>query len=207
MSTISFDDRAETWDDDPRKFERAAIIASRILELCPVAADARVLDFGAGTGLLGMHFVERRAAVSFADPSAGMRAQVQRKLAESGYQSSRAIAPADPAVIVNGGYDLVASLMAVHHVPDPSATIAQLSSWLLPGGTLALCDLEPEDGSFHDPGTTGVHHGFSPDELREWCDAADLIDFRCETVFTIEENTSGVAKSYPLFLMCARRRV
>ncbi len=205
MNIPDFDDEAATWDDDPRKVQRAADIARRILSLCPCSSGDRVLDFGAGTGLLGTHFVEAGAEVTFVDPSAGMRAQLEAKLRARSAEGWRSLDLEDPQIAVPGGYDLIVSLMALHHVPDPGATIAQLSQWLAPGGSLALCDLEPEDGSFHDPGTTGVHHGFSPEQLRKWCEAAGLSGFRCETVHAVEhDQDDGGVRRYPLFLVVAK---
>jgi len=50
--------------------------------------------------------------------------------------------------------------MTLHHVPDPAALIVQLSGALLPGGTLAVADLDAEDGSFHGDNTGVLHLGF-----------------------------------------------
>jgi len=49
----TFDDRAAEWDT-PERAERARAIAALILETARPDPDARVLELGAGTGLLGL---------------------------------------------------------------------------------------------------------------------------------------------------------
>jgi cyclopropane fatty-acyl-phospholipid synthase-like methyltransferase len=195
-----FDEKAAGWDDDPMKLRRAEILATRILRTLPLEADAQVLDFGAGTGLLGMHFLERGAIVTFLDPSEGMRSQVLRKLERHPAGRGRALDPTDPAVARDSGYDLVVSAMALHHVPDPRASLEQLFAWLAPGGRLALIDLDTEDGSFHEEGETDVHLGFDRGILREWLEDLGFVDVSLETAFTIEREREGQNQEFPLFL-------
>ncbi|RKZ08182.1 class I SAM-dependent methyltransferase [bacterium] len=202
----SFDEKAAEWDDDPMKVERAATIATRVLELEKLPSGARVLEFGAGTGLLGMHFGARGAAVTFVDPSRGMREQVERKLAELEDSGSRALDTDDPRVAVDGGYALIISAMTLHHVPDPPQTLRRLAQWLAPGGRLALVDLDSEDGSFHDGGETDVHLGFDRDELARWLVESGFEDIAFETIYTIRRDAPDGPQEWPLFLVRASRR-
>lgn len=45
------------------------------------------------------------------------------------------------------GFDLAISSMALHHFPDPEATLSALVSRLEPGGTVAVIDWAPEHGN------------------------------------------------------------
>ena len=47
-----FDQTAGTWDDDPAKVERAREAADPIVERLDPSPDARLLEYGAGTGLV-----------------------------------------------------------------------------------------------------------------------------------------------------------
>ena len=47
-----FDDKAATWDDDPAKVERAGEVARAIRAAVPLNTSVRMLEYGAGTGLV-----------------------------------------------------------------------------------------------------------------------------------------------------------
>jgi SAM-dependent methyltransferase len=82
--------------------------------------------------------------------------------------------------------DLVVSAMAMHHVQDTAQLVSVFADHLLPGGRVALADLDSEDGSFHPANTEGVfHQGFDREALRslleqngfsevEYCTAQEL---------------------------------
>ena len=71
-----------------------------------------------------------------------------------------------------GRFGLVASLLALHHVPDVDGILRAFHSTLEPGGILCISDLDLEDGSFHGPGVD-VHPSRStpPLPLRSTCPA------------------------------------
>jgi ubiquinone/menaquinone biosynthesis C-methylase UbiE len=77
MPGPDFDERAATWDDDPTRVERARTVAQRILAAAPLSTDSRVLDYGAGTGLLSEGLKDHVGRLYLADPSAGMRQVAQ----------------------------------------------------------------------------------------------------------------------------------
>ncbi|WP_130650664.1 mycothiol transferase [Egicoccus halophilus] len=196
-----FDQRAATWDDDPTKVERARFAAEAVLAAVDPRPDARVLEYGAGTGLLAQHLAPRVGPLTLADPSSGMRAVMQAKV-ERGILPDAQVVDLDLSQPVDdvGPFDLVALLLALHHVPDPAPVVANLAEVLAPGGSLAIVDLEPEDGSFHGEGFEG-HPGIDPDRLRTWCEAAGLGEVDVVPCGTMERH----GQDYPLFLATARR--
>lgn len=200
-----FDERAATWDEDPVKTERAATVAREILQRVPVDGASRVLDFGSGTGLLGFHFVPRAASVTFADPSQGMLDQVNAKLAahDGGEGATVRFDPSAPAL--PGRYDAIVSLMTLHHVTSPAETLAFLAEHLEPGGWLAFCDLDAEDGSFHDDPSLKVHHGFDRGELTAILEGLGLEEIAFATPWVMRKETPDGEREYPLFLLTARR--
>jgi predicted TPR repeat methyltransferase len=48
----NFDERAESWDDDPVRVARAAAVAEGIRSRVPLSSAMRALEYGCGTGLL-----------------------------------------------------------------------------------------------------------------------------------------------------------
>lgn len=200
-----FDEKAATWDD-PARTTRAAAVAERILQRVPMGPDSHVLDFGSGTGLLGFHLLPRAGSVTFADPSEGMLAQVEAKLEglEHGTGRTHLFDPERPAL--PRAYDAVVSLMTLHHVHDPAATLAFLVEHLEPGGWLAVCDLDREDGSFHDEGDLRVHHGFDRDALAAKLRELGLEEVETSTAWVMTKDGPDGPREYPLFLLTARDR-
>ncbi|MHB1095264.1 MAG: class I SAM-dependent DNA methyltransferase [Gemmatimonadaceae bacterium] len=200
-----FDEKATTWDDDPMRVSRAAEVASQILEGIAPSRDMHLLDFGSGTGLLGIALLPYVARVTFADPSEGMLAQVAAKLRERG-DTRGSVYRLDPsAPTLPERYDAIVSLMTLHHVPDTAAVVRLLAEHLRPGGWLALCDLDLEDGSFHDHPSDEVHHGFDREELVALAEHAGLEQAKVSTAFTIQKERGNAVREYPLFLLTARR--
>ena len=203
--TEAFDDKAATWDDDPIRVSRAAEVASQIMEAIAPSQDMHLLDFGSGTGLLGFALLPYVARVTFADPSEGMLAQVAAKLRERG-DTRGSVYRLDPsAPTLPERYDAIVSLMTLHHVPDTAAVIRLLAEHLRPGGWLALCDLDREDGSFHDHPSEDIHHGFDREELVALTEHAGLEEAKVITAFTIRKERGSAVRDYPLFLLTARR--
>ena len=93
------------------------------------------------------------------------------------------------------------SLLVLHHVADTAQALSAIYDLLLPGGHLALADLDAEDGSFHDPFAEGIHHrGFERSALVEAAKAAGFVEVRTVTATEIERD----GRRYPLFLIARR---
>src|SRR5262249_1319459 len=88
MST-NFDERAATWDDDPVKVERSQRAADGIRKAVPLVGTARLLEYGAGTGLVSQALRAYVGPVTLADTSSGMRAVMERKIADGSLTDAR----------------------------------------------------------------------------------------------------------------------
>ncbi|HET6439574.1 MAG TPA: class I SAM-dependent methyltransferase [Anaeromyxobacter sp.] len=199
-----FGAKARSWDLDPSKAERARRVADLIAARVPMLAGARVLEVGAGTGLLGLALRDRVKHVTLADGSAEMLAVAGEKVA--------AIGPCNVDLLPidlerdrpRGRYELVCALLVLHHVEDVDALLDKLHDALEPGGYLCISDLEAEDGGFHGPGFTG-HHGFDRGALRASLERAGFSEIEFQHAFEIEKPVKGVTRSFPAFLAFARR--
>ena len=201
MST--FDERARDWDT-PERQARAEVVAAAIGDAVPLAPDTRAIDIGSGTGLLGIALAPHVGEVVLADPSAGMLEVANEKLSAGGPANVSAVRfdlvadppPGDP-------FDLVVSLLVLHHLEDTAAALAAIARLLKPGGHLALADLDTEDGTFHSADAEGIHHlGFDRVRLGDLARAAGFTHVEFRTATTIEDE----GRRYPLFLLIARRR-
>ena len=194
-----FDARADTWDD-PTKTARAQQVASALRRALPLSRSMRALEYGAGTGLLSFCLRDALGPITLADSSAGMRAVAERKIAAAQAHDMRVIdldlmrdpVPADR-------YDLILSMLTLHHVPDVPRVLAAFRSLLDPGGWMCHADLDAEDGSFHGP-EVDVHHGFKRTDMRSWLETAGFTDISISDCAAIEHHD----RSYPIFLAVCR---
>lgn len=97
---------------------------------------ARVLDLGAGTGLMAAMVKERwpTASVHLVDVSEGMLAEARARL-QGGSGASFEVADYATAPL-GDGWDLVVSALSIHHLEDPAkrALFARIRDALRPGG-------------------------------------------------------------------------
>jgi ubiquinone/menaquinone biosynthesis C-methylase UbiE len=199
-----FDEKARGWDKDPERVRRAEAVAEAVLERVRPSTDARVFDFGCGTGLLGFALLPHVGHVTFADDSEGMLAIVREKIEERAAENAEAMLldlTTDPPP--DRRFDLVVSLMALHHIKDTDMILRRLHTLCGAGGRLCLVDLDREDGSFHDSGFTG-HHGFDRENLAGAARRAGFHPVSIEDVFEIvRKEADGSVRRFPLFLMNA----
>lgn len=195
----SFDDRAATWDDDPGKVERAKAVAADIRAAVPLRPDSRVLEFGAGTGLLTQALRDAVGPVTLTDTSAGMRQVMEGKVASGALPDAR-VWDLDLAAgpLPDERFDVVVSLMALHHIPDTDALLANIATLLEPGGHVCIVDLDAEDGSFHGHGFEG-HRGFDRGTLASKLDDAGFVDVQIQDCQDVERD----GRAFSLFLAVA----
>ena len=108
---------------------------------------ARALDVGCGDGLLVRALASRCAAVTGLDRSAEMVDQA-RMLCAGLPNTDFVAADLLAADLPDGGFDLVASVAAIHHL-DFAAGLRRMATLLRPGGVLVVVGLA-NNGSLAD---------------------------------------------------------
>ena len=199
----SFDEKSKTWDDEPRRVRQAQAIYSAIEKGVPLQAGSNALDYGCGTGLLTLPLAKRVGRVTAVDSPAGMLEVLMQKAQAGGLGnigSLRADFTSDP--LPPESYDLITSAMSLHHVADTATLLRKFFRLLAPGGTLALADLDSEDGSFHGSMDGIPHAGFDRDALSGQLTTAGFTEIQFTTVTSIEKNE----RTYPVFLVTALKR-
>ena len=191
-----FDARAATWDDDPAKVERAHEVALAIRDAVPLDTSMRMLEYGAGTGLVTQALRASIGPVTMVDTSAGMREVMKNKIAAGTITDARVWdvdLATEPAP--DEQFELVVTVMTLHHIASLEPVLSAFASLLAEGGSLCIVDLEEEDGSFHGDGFAG-HHGFNRAALESSLTRAGFQDVRFRRCHQVVRD--GV--TYPLFL-------
>jgi predicted TPR repeat methyltransferase len=196
----SFDDRAATWDE-PVKIDRAATVARAIRAAVALSPPVRLLEYGAGTGLVTQALGGDVGPVTLADTSTGMRTVMEEKVASGALPRDARIWDLDLATEAppDERFDLIVTSLVLHHIPDLAAVLAGFAALLDDGGHLCVADLEAEDGSFHGEGFHG-HHGFVRAELAAQIEAAGFGPVTFQDCGSVERPDG----TYPMFLATAR---
>ena len=196
-SPSDFDSRARTWDDDPAKRQRAERVAAAIASRVPALANKSVLEYGAGTGLLGLALRPLVAEVTLADVSHGMLEVANEKIAASGFHNVRTL-PLDlsSGAIPNLRFDIVCTLMTLHHIPNTDAVLDAFWRLVSSRGFVCIADLDREDGSFHGAGFVG-HKGFERIDLGARLVRTGFRDVQFETIFDVKKMTGPGSGRFP----------
>ena len=202
--TDLFRDGADDWDTWPVPAQISAGVFDALARRVALAPALTVLDFGAGTGLLLDKLAPHVGRLVAVDISAAMLDKLAEKLGEQPELAGkvRIVCQDITRTPLDERVELVVSAMAMHHVEDTRALLAALHAHLVPGGRVALADLDAEDGSFHPPGTEGVfHHGFDRDRLARQLTDAGFVDVELDTACVVHRDE----RAYPVFLVTATK--
>ena len=198
--TDLFADKATDWDERPVPQQISEGVFRAIAANVDLSPELRVMDFGAGTGLIAGRLAPHVAHILAVDVSAAMLAQLAAKPELAGkaevIHRDILVEPLDLTV------DLIVSAMAMHHVQDTNALLSALFAHLAPGGRVALADLDTEAGDFHPPGAEGIfHHGFDRTSLAKRIQAAGFVDVNFTSACEVDKET----RRYSVFLATATR--
>lgn len=195
-----FQDKAADWDTRPVPAQISEGVVGAIRARVPLSPGLTLMDFGAGTGLIGSRLAPSIRHIHAVDVSAAMLEQLASKEELRGKVT---IHCQDILATPLGlQVDLAVSAMAMHHVADTAGLLRALHDHLRPGGRVALADLDAEDGTFHPPGTEGVFHaGFDRGALGQKLSEAGFTDIEFGTATEVHKDGRG----WPIFLVTARK--
>jgi tRNA (cmo5U34)-methyltransferase len=201
-----FDIKSAEWDKSPMHRERAETIAAELIKQIPLTRDMTALEFGAGTGLLSFIMKDHFKAVTLIDNSPGMVKVLSEKRDAAGAENLNVVnVDLEHMDYRETRFDLIYTLMALHHVDDVALILKKFYDLLKPKGYLAIADLYSEDGSFHTSGFSG-HKGFDPVLLSGLLEKEGYGCVNHRKVYVISKKISDdTIKQFDVFLMTAQR--
>ena len=197
---------ARGWDEAPRRVQLAADVAAAIRREAALDTGMQALDLGCGTGLVTLALAPFVGSITGVDASDEMLAVLGEKIAARGVHNVRtARMDLDGDAPLGGPFDLVVSSMTLHHVRDVDALLVRLFAGVRSGGEVALADLEPEGGAFHDDNTGVFHFGFDPADFGRRLERAGFKGVRTSLATTMTKETAGAPREFRIFLAVATR--
>lgn len=177
---MNWDEHAGTWDEGgaQRAYAQHAFEAlERVLARAGESMEeARVCDFGCGTGLLTERLAGQARWIDAVDNSPAMLAVLEAKALERGWSQVQLHTKLESA---SGPYDLIVCSSVCGFLDDYPGTVAQMAQRLRPGGLFVQWDWELDPAS-----ENGM--GLSRQEITACLEAAGLEVLVVETAFSIE---------------------
>jgi len=206
MHTRDFDKEAAGWDSNPMRVKLTGDIAVALAHTIKLKPEMEVLDFGCGSGLLTLFLAPFVKSVTALDSSRGMLDVLEKKIAD---QKITNVKPLYWDVVntksLIGKYHLLTASMALHHVDDVAGLINIFYDHLLPGGFLAIADLDLDNGLFHEDKSGVFHNGFDRERIKSYFKKFGFRDIAVSDAAIVNKPVAGVLKKFTVFLTAGKK--
>jgi len=194
----NFKHKSKSWDMSSRRVKNAEAISKLIVKNISLREDMKLMDLGAGTGLLTYFIAPFVSKITAIDNSPSMLLEFKNKAGE--FKCETEAVEKDLSIeTVNEKFDGIISSMTIHHLQDTTALFNKLYNMLNSGGFIAIADLDSEDGSFHSDNTGVYHNGFNRESLKTIAENAGFKDIKFDLASKIEKPHA----TFSVFLMTA----
>ena len=195
-----FSEKAKDFDWQKATTQNVGNIGQLILKELPFSKEMHIMDFGSGTGLLLSQVAPFVNEITAIDISASMIGVLRLKL--DTIDCKVQILELDlTKQTVDTKFDAIISSMTIHHIEDVQELFNKLYLLLKDNGTIAIADLDKEDGSFHTEDTGVFHNGFDRNEFLNSAKKAGFKDLKIQTASIIEKPTG----KYSVFLLTGKK--
>ncbi len=194
--TDHFEKKSKSWDMNSKRVQNAKSIADLIVKNIKLNNTMELMDFGAGTGLLGYCVAPHVAKIVAVDNSPSMLMEFKNKCDD--FSCVTEVIEKDLSTeTIDRKFDGIISSMTIHHLEDLSALFVKFYNMLEDNGFIAIADLDTEDGSFHNDNTGVFHHGIDRELLENIAIEAGFKDIKFDLASTINKPH----RQFTVFLM------
>jgi len=162
-NTDKFEMIADTYDT-PERIQIAKVSSDAIREYVVDAKSKKAIDFGCGTGLVGMNLLNEFQSMLFLDTSSNMIHQIKQKIADRHIRNADTLCfdfEQEGLSKLRADYIFMAQVLL--HIPDVEFVLSRLFEVLNEGGHLLIVDFNKNENIVSDL----VHNGFHQDELSD----------------------------------------
>ncbi|MFA4848517.1 MAG: class I SAM-dependent methyltransferase [Methanoregula sp.] len=206
--TDFFDKAAVVWDKDPGRVQMARTIADVMINALHPDGTETVMDYGTGTGNIALRIAPHVKRIIAVDSAKGMLEVLKEKIMTDGITT---IEPREWSIGHDVAdlprFDLIVSSMTLHHVRNTADAARTFHELLLPGGRIAIADLDSDNGEFHEAPGIAEHDGIDRKNLQHVFEQAGFDSVKFSQAATIHKTSSrtGKPRDFSIFLMMAER--
>lgn len=193
-----FEGKAERYDVEAARVNNVTNIANLILKENNYAKSSKIMDFGSGTGLLLSEIAPHVNEITAVDISDSMNSVLKQKEVACQLNILKIDLTKEN---IDMKFDGIISSMTIHHIENIKALFEKFYVMLEPNGTIALSDLDLEDGSFHSEDTGIFHLGFDRTDFLSIAASVGFKDLKIQTASIIERPE----KKFPVFLLTGNK--
>lgn len=179
-NTDIFEAMASGYDTSER-IEIAKITANAIREFIENGKDKSAIDFGCGTGLVGLHLLHEFRDLVFLDTSPKMLEQIKQKIADANIRNADTVCfDFETGFRSDIHADYVFMVQVLLHIKDVELVLSRLYEVLNPGGHLLIVDFDKNEKVTTDK----VHNGFDQGNLAELMATIGFREITSKTIYT-----------------------
>ncbi len=179
-NTDKFEIIADSYDT-PERIQIAKVSSNAIGEYVVDAKRKKAIDFGCGTGLVGMNLLNNFHSVLFLDTSQNMIRQIKQKILKSNIQNAATLCfdfEKDSLSDLHADYIFMAQVLL--HIKDFDLVLSRLYETLEKNGHLIIVDFDKNERIPSDM----VHNGFDQAELTDVMTKIGYRDIQSKTIYT-----------------------
>jgi ubiquinone/menaquinone biosynthesis C-methylase UbiE len=179
-NTDKFDRIADSYDT-PERIQIAKIASEAIKEYLGDTKSKNAIDFGCGTGLVGMNLLSEFKSMLFLDTSENMLDSIKEKIsAVDARNASTLCFDFETSSPSNLSSDYIVMAQVLLHIQDYEALLAKLHAVLNDEGHLLIVDFNKNDKVVSEL----VHNGFDQEQLKEVMLKIGFKDIRSKTIYS-----------------------
>lgn len=167
--------------DTPERIQIAKASSDAIRNYLIDAKSKNAIDFGCGTGLVGMNLLNEFNSMLFLDTSQNMINQVKKKITDFNIQNADTLCfDFEKESLSDLQADYIFMAQVLLHIHDVELILSRLFDVLNDGGHLMIVDFTKNEKIVSDI----VHNGFNPGELTDIMTKIGYRDIQFKTFHT-----------------------
>ncbi len=167
--------------DTSERIGIAKITSNAIREYIVNAKDKSAIDFGCGTGLIGLNFLNDFRSMIFLDTSQNMLKQIKQKISDYNIQNADTLClDFETAFRSDIHADYVFMAQVLLHIKDVELVLSRLYEVLNQEGHLLIVDFNKNEKIISDK----VHNGFDLEKLTDLVTKIGFKEIKAKTFYT-----------------------
>ncbi len=186
--------------DTPERIQIAKVSSNAIRECLVDAKSKNAIDFGCGTGLVGMNLLNDFSSMLFLDTSQNMINQIKQKISSFNIHNATTLCfdfEKDSLSDLHADYIFMAQVLL--HINDVELVLSRLYEVLKESGHLLIVDFNKNEKIVSDM----VHNGFDQIELTEIMTKIGYRDIQSKTFYAGSKMFMGYDAS--LFILDSQK--